>query len=118
MAGEDTVRVVPFEVRRAGDATVEVGDSLTGNRRGLRGWSEAVNVIGGWRSACACRTQVANWEAYLGRLGSTVSRYGEHLRKVADAYERCDREAAEALGVGLPTNGPSDVRIRPGRVPA
>jgi hypothetical protein len=118
MAGEDTVRVVPFEVRRAGDAAVDVGDSLTCTGRGLRGWSGAVKAIGGWRSAGAYRTQVANWEAYLGRLGSTVSRYGEHLRKVADAYERCDREAAEALGVGLPADGPSDVRTRPGRVPA
>jgi hypothetical protein len=61
---------------------------------------------------------VSKWEAYLERLGSRVGRYGGHLGRVADAYERCDREAAEELGVGLPTNRANDVRVRPGRVPA
>lgn len=117
MAGKETVRVVPFQVRRAGKDIDDVGDELKGTAGVVRFWSDSAGSLQAWEVGGAAKSLISMWSTYLSRLGGNIAGHGELLVKVANAYALRDREAAEALGVALPKDGPTDVRVRPGRVP-
>lgn len=112
---DETLYVDPEFLRIAGDAVSEIGDAIRGDFAKARQSSEPLPS-----SALAVSRAVTTldklWQNYLGQLGRSVSGNGDRLVKIANAYEKCDAEAAAALGVALPADGPV-VKARPGRPP-
>ncbi|MGH3738080.1 MAG: hypothetical protein ACRDT6_21085 [Micromonosporaceae bacterium] len=110
---EETLWVRPDDVREEAGAIGRAAESLAGDFAKARaGLKPAAHQGVGFGAVAAARTLSSLWEVYLSGWGSTLDGAADRLVKVADAYQRRDAEAAEALGVALPRDEPS--RRRPG----
>lgn len=54
----------------------------------------------GWATAAAAATACAAWGAFVSRLAGSVDKLASDMQTAADAYERADADAAQALRHG------------------
>ncbi|WP_158609266.1 WXG100 family type VII secretion target [Micromonospora musae] len=95
VADLDAVDVDPSELRGIAAGVAEVGEGLT--RAGSTRSATLVPLGGGGLTADAAQSAREVWEAFVRRLGDSVSAVASDLRSAADSYDVSDGESADLI---------------------